>query len=46
MDTPVSGGVKGAICAGLTFMIGAKDQKQFEMTKEILGPMGSNFFNC
>jgi len=46
VDAPVSGGVKGAQMGTLTFMVGANDAATFERTKEILEPMGKNFFFC
>lgn len=45
VDAPVSGGTLGANNGTLTFMVGAKDPQVFERTKEVLGPMGLNFFD-
>lgn len=44
-DAPVSGGVMGAQNATLSFMIGS-DKEQFESIRELLKPMGKNFFYC
>lgn len=41
-DCPVSGGVKGAENATLTFMVGAKSRNDFETIKPILEAMGKN----
>jgi 3-hydroxyisobutyrate dehydrogenase len=41
-DAPVSGGVKGAENATLTFMCGAKNKNEFEKIKPILECMGKN----
>jgi len=44
-DSPVSGGVNGAINATLTFMVGT-EQKHYDTVKSYLQPMGKNIFNC
>ncbi len=41
-DAPVSGGVKGAAEATLTFMVGAKNKQQFEIIRPFLECMGKN----
>jgi len=41
-DAPVSGGVKGAAEATLTFMVGAKSKEDFELAKPFLECMGKN----
>jgi len=45
LDTPMSGGITGAINGTLTFMVGGSDQ-EFEKSKEVLKGMGTNFFHC
>jgi len=45
LDTPMSGGITGAIAGSLTFMVGGSE-KQFEESKEVLKGMGINFFHC
>jgi len=45
IDAPVSGGVKGAREAGLTFMVGGSD-KNVEKAKPILSKMGKNIFHA
>ena len=44
-DSPVSGGVNGAVNATLTFMVGA-DVKHFDIIKSYLQPMGKNILHC
>lgn len=47
MDAPVSGGVKGAQDATLTFMVGApEDSKGFEVVKPLLETMGKRVISC
>jgi 3-hydroxyisobutyrate dehydrogenase len=46
IDAPVSGGVTGAQAGTLTFMVGASDEKTFNLSKEYLSSMGKSFFNC
>lgn len=41
-DAPVSGGTTGAMNATLTFMVGARSKKNFEVAKPILECMGKN----
>lgn len=45
VDAPVSGGVKGAENALLTFMVGGS-LSDFEYIKPILAQMGKNIFHC
>lgn len=45
-DCPVSGGVKGAENATLTFMVGAKSKNEFEQIKPILEAMGKNIVHA
>lgn len=45
MDTPMSGGVTGAINGTLCFMIGGSEEN-FERAKPFLKPMGANFIHC
>lgn len=45
VDAPVSGGVKGAENATLTFMAGGS-AKDFEEAKTYLSAMGKNYFHC
>lgn len=47
MDAPVSGGVKGAQDATLTFMAGAtEDSKAFQSAKPVLELMGQRVISC
>lgn len=43
-DAPVAGAIMGAINGTLTFMVGCR-KEDFEDIKEVLLPMGSNFFH-
>ena len=45
LDTPMSGGVTGAERGTLTFMVGGTEQ-EFELSKNVLKGMGTNFFHC
>ena len=45
IDAPVSGGVKGAVEAGLTFMVGGSVEN-VEKAKPILSKMGKNIFHA
>ena len=45
IDAPVSGGVKGAEEAGLTFMVGGSVEN-VEIAKPILSKMGKNIFHA
>ncbi len=45
LDTPMSGGVTGAVKGTLTFMVGGTAE-EFELSKEVLKGMGANFFHC
>ncbi|XP_066300324.1 3-hydroxyisobutyrate dehydrogenase, mitochondrial-like [Branchiostoma lanceolatum] len=45
MDAPVSGGIKAAAAATLTFMVGGR-QEEFEAAKELLQFMGKNVVYC
>lgn len=45
-DCPVSGGVKGAENATLTFMVGAKSKNDFDTIKPILECMGKNIVHA
>jgi len=45
LDTPMSGGITGAINQTLTFMVGSSED-EFERAKVVLGGMGKNFFHC
>ncbi|KAI3645741.1 hypothetical protein MP228_008669 [Amoeboaphelidium protococcarum] len=46
VDAPVSGGQGGAKNGTLTFMVGTEDVTAFEKVKQVLQPMGQNFFQC
>ena len=45
-DAPVSGGVKGAEQATLTFMVGANSKADFEQVKPVLECMGKNIVHA
>lgn len=45
LDTPMSGGIMGAIAGTLTFMVGGEKQ-EFEHAKVVLDAMGKNTFHC
>lgn len=45
LDTPMSGGITGAIAGTLTFMVGGEDS-EYEASKEVLMGMGANTFHC
>jgi 3-hydroxyisobutyrate dehydrogenase len=45
-DAPVSGGVKGAEQATLTFMVGAKTKSDFDIVKPFLECMGKNIVHA
>lgn len=45
IDTPMSGGINGAINGTLTFMVGC-DKDHFETAKSLLSGMGKNIFHC
>jgi len=48
VDAPVSGGPMGAEDGTLTFMVGAKEKKEFEIVREVLAHMGKKeaVFHC
>ena len=45
LDTPMSGGITGAIAGTLTFMVGG-EAAEYESAKEVLMGMGKNTFHC
>jgi len=45
VDSPMSGGIPGAINGTLTFMVGC-DKEHFEPVKSVLLGMGKNVFHC
>lgn len=45
IDTPMSGGINGAIAGTLTFMVGC-EKEHFDSAKELLVGMGKNVFHC
>jgi len=45
LDTPMSGGIPGAINQTLTFMVGGEED-EYERAKVVLEGMGKNFFHC
>lgn len=45
MDTPMSGGITGAIAGTLTFMVGG-EAEQYDHVTPMLKAMGSNTFHC
>jgi 3-hydroxyisobutyrate dehydrogenase len=45
VDSPMSGGIPGAINATLTFMVGC-EKEHFEHVKIVLEGMGKNVFHC
>lgn len=45
MDTPMSGGITGAIAGTLTFMVGG-EKAEFEHVSPLLKGMGTNLFHC
>ncbi|OMH81570.1 3-hydroxyisobutyrate dehydrogenase, mitochondrial [Zancudomyces culisetae] len=46
IDAPVSGGIMGAEAATLTFMVGSRNEEEFELAKEVLQHMGKNVLRC
>ncbi len=46
VDAPVSGGVKGAIDASLTFMVGCSSTKTFSTIQPLLHRMGKRIIPC
>jgi 3-hydroxyisobutyrate dehydrogenase len=46
IDTPMSGGINGAVKSTLTFMVGTGDQNDFEKVSIVLNGMGKKLFMC
>jgi len=46
LDTPMSGGITGAIAGTLTFMVGSETKEEYEHASVVLNAMGKNLFHC
>lgn len=46
IDSPMSGGIMGAANQTLTFMVGSKENEEYERASHVLSGMGKKIFAC